>query len=158
MTRYLYESQIPFVFTSNNSNSTFCRTPQGPDLFNGQGKHDKFLWFARSLKMCSKFCHAHICSHIFLINRTPTRKRKIAQPNFEREHRFLLRTKTMVRNSSLKSAIRSSYRQPRRVTFAKGFNDLQVGIQVKWIPSNDVDDKKRMHCSREEKKIMRRMA
>ena len=47
----------------------------------------------------------------------------------------------------------------RRVSFAKGSNESEVGFQVKWIPSNvSAQDKQRMHCTKKEKKNMRKMA
>ncbi|KAI2493364.1 hypothetical protein MHU86_21180 [Fragilaria crotonensis] len=64
----------------------------------------------------------------------------------------------MVQAPSLKSASSNTHRRHHRVTFAKGCGDSEVGFQVQWIPSNAVDDNQRMHCSRKEKKTMRRMA
>ena len=49
----------------------------------------------------------------------------------------------------------------RRVTFAKGCNEIEVGFQVKYIPSTSnvsAQDKQRMHCTKEEKKNMKKMA
>jgi hypothetical protein len=64
----------------------------------------------------------------------------------------------MVQAPSLKSASSNTHRRHHRVTFAKGSADSEVGFQVQWIPSNAVHDKQRMHCSRKEKKTMRRTA
>ena len=64
----------------------------------------------------------------------------------------------MVQTPSLKSATSSACRRRHRVTFANGCKADQVRFQVQWIPSNAVNDKQRMHCTRKEKKCMRRMA
>ena len=49
--------------------------------------------------------------------------------------------------------------QRRRVTFAKGCGDMQVGLKVIWIPSNiSMQDNQSIHCTKKEKKNMRRMA
>ena len=64
----------------------------------------------------------------------------------------------MVQTPSLKSATSKTRRRHHGVTFAKGCKDDQVRFHVQWIPSNAVIDKQRMHCTRKEKKSMRRMA
>ena len=47
----------------------------------------------------------------------------------------------------------------RRVTFAKGCSDIQVGLKVMWIPSNtSMQDNHSIHCTKKEKRSMRRMA